>query len=168
MPCLPRHNLNQLHSRPVVLPVPCVQKLLIILEKLAFVKSVKADIKNSAFNIVFAPNINANIDELKKAVEDAGFSVARLKLVGSFNNVAVKNNEHVEINNQAFHFLRVDNQVLNGEKQITIVDKNYLTPKEFKKFSASTQMACVHTGKAADCCSKEGIRANTRIYHVTI
>ena len=138
------------------------------LEKLSSVQSVKADIKNSAFNIVFKPGVSLNIDQLKKAVQDAGFAIAKLKLTGDFANVAVKNDEHVQINGATFHFLNVSNQTLNGNREITIVDKNFVTAREFKKFSGATQMSCVQTGKAAGCCKKEGLAENTRVYHATI
>jgi hypothetical protein len=109
-----------------------------------------------------------NIDQLNKAVQDAGFAIAKLKLTGKFVNLAVKNDEHVQINGGTFHFVNVSNQVLDGTKEITIVDKNFLTAKEFKKFSAATQMECIQSGKALGCCKKEGIAANTRVYHATI
>ena len=109
-----------------------------------------------------------NIDQLKKAVEDAGFSVAKLKLIGNFANIDVKNDEHVNINGNTFHFLNVSNQTLNGTKEITIVDKNFLTAKEFHRYSAFTQMSCIQTGKAGACCKKEGVAENVRIYHATI
>jgi copper chaperone CopZ len=146
----------------------CTKAINNSLEELPFIQSVKADIKSSAFNIVFKSNAKVDIDRLKKAVEDAGFSVAKLKLAGNFNNVAVKNDEHVQVDGNTFHFLNVKNQTLQGEKEITLVDKNFVTAKEFKKYSVTTQMKCVQTGKAAGCCTKEGISANTRIYHVTI
>jgi copper chaperone CopZ len=146
----------------------CTKAINNSLEEVSFVESVTADIKNSAFNIVFKPNAKVDIDRLKKAVEDAGFSVAKLKIAGNFNNVAVKNDEHVAVNGVTFHFLNVRNQTLQGQREIILVDKNFVTAKEFKKYSAATDMKCVHTGKTAGCCSKEGIAANTRIYHVTI
>lgn len=146
----------------------CTKAINNSLEKLSFIQSVKADIKKSAFDIVFKQQANIDIDQIKHAVEEAGFSVGKLRLSGNFDNVTVKNNEHVQINNHTFHFLKVDDQVFNGERQITIVDKNYVTAKEFKKFSAFTQMNCVQTGKAAACCKKEGIHEDTRIYHATI
>ena len=43
-----------------------------------FVESVKADIKNSAFNMVFKQGEKVEIDALRKAVDDAGFSVGSL------------------------------------------------------------------------------------------
>ena len=138
------------------------------LQSIPFVASVKSDIKNSSFNISFKENASVNIDEMKKAVEDAGFSVAKLNLTGNFDHLLVKNDQHVKINGNVYHFLKVNDQVLTGERTLTVVDKNFLTAKEFKKYAGTTQMSCLQTGKAAGCCVKDGIAANTRIYHVTI
>ncbi len=138
------------------------------LKGLAFVSTVKSDIKNAAFDIQFKEGMPVDIDAMKNAVEDAGFFVAKLQLTGNFNNVDVKSNEHVVIGDKTFHFLEVNDQVLNGEKTLTVVDKNFLTNKEFKKVSHATKMECLQTGKAAGCCIKDGIAQNTRIYHVTI
>lgn len=138
------------------------------LMEIPFIESVKSDIKNSSFNIVFKQSSSPNIDAIRKAVEDAGFSVGSLKLTGTFNGLSIENDKHVEIGNEAFHFLNVSPQVLNGEQTITVVDKNFVTAKQFKKISAATKMDCLHTGKAASCCVKDGIPAETRVYHVTI
>ena len=138
------------------------------LKGLAFVSTVKSDIKNAAFDIQFKENSPVDIDAIKTAVEDAGFFVAKLQMTANFNNVNVKNDEHVVIGNETFHFLEVSEQVLNGEKTLTVVDKNFLTNREFKKMTHATKMACLQTGKAANCCIKDGIAQNTRIYHVTI
>ncbi|MEJ7736731.1 MAG: heavy-metal-associated domain-containing protein [Chitinophagaceae bacterium] len=138
------------------------------LEELAFIQSVKPDIKNSAFNIQFKSGDQVNIDELRKAVEDAGFAIAKLRLSGRFDRVGVKNDEHVQLGSNTFHFLNVKDQTLDGNKQITIVDKSFLTIREFRKYSSASQRPCVQTGKTAVCRMKEGISGNTRIYHVTI
>jgi len=133
-----------------------------------FIESVKSDIKNSAFNIVFKQGQEVDIDALRKAVDDAGFSVGNLKMTGNFQEVKIENDKHIEIGKVIFHFLNVSEQVLNGEQTIMVVDKNFLTAKQFKKFSNATKMSCVQTGKAASCCVKEGVAANARVYHVTI
>src|SRR5688500_10998720 len=80
----------------------CTKAINNSLEELSFIQSVKADIKNSAFNIVFKEGSKVDIDRLKKAVEDAGFSVARLKVAGNFNNLAIKNNEHIQVHGNTF------------------------------------------------------------------
>ena len=146
----------------------CTRAINKSLDKLSFVASVDADIQNSAFHIVFKPNAGMDIDKLKNAVEDAGFSVARLTLSGNFNNVEVKNDGHVVINGNNFHFLKVKDQVLNGNKSITIVDKNFLTAAAFKQFSAATRLHCVQTGKSDGCCNKDVITTGTRMFHATI
>ena len=146
----------------------CTKAINKSLEQLSFIESVKPDIQNSAFNIVFKKDVVVDIDRLRKSVEDAGFSVAKLKLLTSFNNVPVSNDAHITLDNKVYHFVGVNKQVLNGNKEITMVEKNFLTAKDYKKYSTATKMPCLQTGKAADCCVKDGIASGTRIYHVTI
>lgn len=138
------------------------------LQKVPFVESVKPDIKNSSFGIVFKKDAEVDIDVLKEAVEDAGFSVGSLKLTGNFNEVQIAEDQHVRIGNDNFHFLNVKSQVLNGEQAITVVDRNFVTEKQLKKYSSATNKRCIQTGKAASCCVKDGIPADERVYHVTI
>lgn len=146
----------------------CTKAIDNALKELPFVASVKPDIKNSAFNLVFKEGAAADIDGLKKAVEEAGFFVAKFTITGNFSNTAVQNDAHIAIAGSEYHFLNISNQVLNGERSLVIVDKNFLTPAAFKKYSAATAMQCIKTGKAGSCCEKAGLAAGTRIYHVTI
>jgi len=138
------------------------------LKKVSFVESVESDIKNSSFKIFFKQDAEVSIDLLKDAVEDAGFSVGSLKMTGNFNQVIIQTDHHIKIGNAYFHFLEASKQSLNGENTITIVDKNFVTAKQFKKKSSLSKMACVQTGKAENCCSKDGVPANTRVYHAII
>ena len=138
------------------------------LQAVPFIESVKSDIKNSAFNIVFKADQEISIDALKDAVEDAGFSIGSLQLTGNFQEVKIEKDKHLQIGNYYFHFLNGGSQTLNGEATIKVTDKNFVTAKEFKKISGQTKMSCLQTGKTASCCTKEGIPAETRIYHVTI
>ncbi len=146
----------------------CTKAINKALDRLAFVANVEPDIKNSAFVITFKEGVDVDFDALKNAVEDAGFSVAKLKVTGNFNNLAVANDEHVQMNGKTFHFLNISNQKLSGQKSFVFVDKDFVSDKEYKKYSAATKMSCVQTGKAATCCVKEGIPQNARVYHVTI
>ena len=136
--------------------------------KLPGIQSVKADIKNSSFDIVFRPGATVYPDDIKNAVEGAGFSVGVLKVTGSFHELAVDHDQHVKIGDAEYHFVNVDKQVLNGEKTLTLVDKNFVTQKEFKKLSASVKMGCMQTGKAGSCCVKDGLADGVRVYHVTL
>ena len=138
------------------------------LQKVSFVESVTPDIKNSAFHIVFKTNTEIDIDALKNAVDDAGFSVGSLELTGKFSEVKIQKDQHIKIGNENFHFLNANNQLLSGEQTITVVDKNFVTEKQFKKYSSTTKMSCLQTGKAEACCVKDDIAAGERVYHVII
>lgn len=138
------------------------------LQEVPFVETVQSDIKNSAFNIVFKSGQEVNIDALKNAVEDAGFFVGNLKITGTFSEVKLEKDKHVQIGKDYFHFLNGSGQTLSGEKTIVLADKNFVTAKDFKKISGLSKMSCLQTGKAAGCCSKDGVPAETRVYHVTI
>lgn len=138
------------------------------LKALPFIASVESDIKNSSFDMVFKRDTPASIDAIKDAVEDAGFSVATFKLTGNFDHVSIADDKHVKIGDRHFHFIKVKDQVLDGEQTITVIDKDFLTVKSFKKFSAATKKGCIQTGKADACGETEGVTKDTRIYHVTI
>lgn len=146
----------------------CTKAINETLKDLDFVQTVKADIKNSQFIIHFKEGSSVDPDALRNAVEDAGFSLARLKLSLHFDNVQVGNDSHIKIGNKNYHFLGIPLQILNGEKILTFVDRHFVLAKEFKKYASKTQMVCVQTGKMESCCVKQGIKENARIYHVTI
>ncbi len=138
------------------------------LQKVPFVASIRSDIKNSAFSITFKTGEVVHIDALKEAVEDAGFSIGSLKLTGHFSELKIEKDQHKKIGNDNFHFLNGSSQVLSGEQTITVVDKNFVTEKQFRKYSSATKMSCLQSGKAASCCVKDGIAVDERVYHVTI
>ncbi len=146
----------------------CTKAINSALEALPYIEKVDVDIVTTSFLIDFKSNTAVDIDGIRKAVEDAGFSVGKLTLTGQFDNVAVKNDEHVKINDHVFHFVKIKPQTLAGEQSVTIVDKNFLTAKTYKTYQKATSKACMTTGKAADCCDESGAKPGERIYHVTI
>lgn len=138
------------------------------LRSVDYVDKVYANIKNSTFDISFKPGAKVDFDQLKKEVEDAGFFVAKFTALVHFDNAEIVNDDHVVINNITFHFLNVKDQVLSGDKTIQVLDKGYVSAKEFKKNEVFTKMPCYKTGVAGTCCTKGTVSAGARIYHVTI
>ncbi len=140
------------------------------LEKIPFVKSVTADVEKSSYNIQFKEGAQVVIDDILKAVQDAGFSVASMQVTAHFNNAEVFNDAHVEVGGSTFHFLNVPKQTLSSDKTITIVDKNYLPQASRKKYASYTKMKCYETGYMESCCpsghSDHG--SAKRVYHVTL
>ena len=138
------------------------------LEKVPFVESVRSDIKNSAFNMVFRNGSTVDIDALKEAVEGAGFSVGSLKITGNFSEQQLSADHHFRVGELNFHFLGTEGKLISGEQTLTILDKDFVTAKEFKKLKSSTRHACYEAGTAGSCCISEGIAEGERVYHVRI
>jgi hypothetical protein len=94
--------------------------------------------------------------------------VARLKVTGNLSNVYVQKDKHAVVEGTNLHFLNGNNQLLNGTATFTIVEKDFLSAKDLKKYNGVSKMECMKTGKAGDCCTKDGVKADERVYHVII
>ncbi|RPE12412.1 copper chaperone [Chitinophaga lutea] len=138
------------------------------LKTLPFVDKIDTDLNNTTFVLHFKPNAAVNLDQIRSKVEGAGFSVAKLTVTANFDKTKVENDAHIAFGGQTLHFLDVKPQVLQGERDITVVDKDFVSAKTFKKYKAQTQMACYETGTMAACCKPGSGTASKRVYHVTI
>lgn len=136
----------------------CSNAIFKALKTLEFVDKVDANIKTSSFEVTFRPNAAVDFDKLKAKVEDAGFFVANFTVTYAFDNLAISNDKHIEVGNSVFHFLNVKDMVLSGDKKLRLLDKGFVSAKEFKKNSSLTKMACYKTGE----------ENQKRIFHVTI
>ncbi len=121
------------------------------LKTLDFVEKIEANIKTSTFEIRFKEGSKVDFDKLKKKVEEAGFFVAGFVATIHFNGVKIKNNETIAVGDKTLRFVNVKEQTLSGVKSIRIIDKGFVSAKEFKKNSVTSADARI--GK---------------IYHVTI
>lgn len=146
----------------------CSKATLEALKTLPFVDKIDTDLNSTTFLLSFKPGAVVNIDQIKAKVEDAGFSVAKLVLTASFDKVAVEKDTHIQYAGSTFHFINAKQQVLSGDQQLTVIDKDFVSAKQFKKFSTQTTMPCYQTGTMAGCCKIDGHKAPARIYHVSI
>jgi copper chaperone CopZ len=103
------------------------------LKTIDFVQNVNPNIKTSTFEITFKEGSSVDFDKLKKKVEDAGFTVASFIAFVNFNNTVLKDNEPVKIGDKTFYILNAKEKSLNGAKQVRIVDKGFVSTKDFKK-----------------------------------
>jgi copper chaperone CopZ len=136
----------------------CSNSIFKALKTLDFVEKVDANIKTSSFEVSFKPNAVVDFDKLKAKVEDAGFFVANFTVVYHFDALAISNDKHFTVGDRVFHFLNVKDAVLSGDKKIRLLDKGFVSAKEYKKNSGLTKMACYKTGE----------ENGKRIFHVTI
>ncbi len=103
------------------------------LKTIDFVQNVNPNIQNSSFEITFKTGSAVDFDKLKKKVEDAGFTVASFTALVNFNNVQVKANQPIKVGDKTLYILNAKDLSLNGAKQIRVLDKGFVSGKEFKK-----------------------------------
>ena len=111
----------------------CSNSIFKSLKKISFVESVESDVENSAFKIIFKTDENVDLDALQKAVVGAGFSVAKLSFIINTNSIVVKEKSVVVIDGKSFYFVDTKDKILDGEVELRLLDKEFNTPKEYKK-----------------------------------
>ncbi|GEO11227.1 heavy-metal-associated domain-containing protein [Segetibacter aerophilus] len=107
------------------------------LKTLDFVDEVKANIKNYTFEVTFKANSKVDFDKIKMKVEKAGFSVSGFVATIHFDQVEVKNNQPVTIGDKTFVFVNVKDQSLHGIKQVKVLDKGFVSQREYKTYAFS-------------------------------
>lgn len=145
----------------------CSKAVLNALQKVSFVNKVDVDIDKQEYAITFKDAAAVELDALAKAVEDAGFSVAQLAVTAKMSPQKVEKDKHIDIDGHTFHFLNAKGQELPATVSFKVVDKSFVSEKEFKKVSGLSSMACVKTGKMETCCTKTSGAAQ-RVYHVML
>ncbi|MEI6088250.1 MAG: heavy metal-associated domain-containing protein [Bacteroidota bacterium] len=138
----------------------CSRAVYKALMQIPSVDKIDVNIQSSTYSINFKKGVDVNPDDLSKAVMAAGFSISNLSLICNFSSMAIENGSQVQLNNKSFHFLIPQKHLINGDTQITLIDKSFLTQKEFKKYTQSNQLNCLQSGLKSDKVSRE--------YHVTI
>ncbi len=138
------------------------------LEEVNFVEKVQVDIKNQQYNLSFKKGDDVDFDALSKAVVDAGFAVADMKVTVDVKEIKADKDAHFSIGDKYFHLLNASGKQLKGPTKFTIVDKQFVSAKMFKKYAMASQMSCVKTGRVANCCTKNGFTPASRVYHVII
>jgi len=105
------------------------------LKTLNFIDKIDTDMKTYTFEISFKPNSHVDFDKIKNKVENAGFTVSAFIATIQFNNVHVKDSEPVTIGDKTFYFLNIKDDVFNGIKQVKVLDKGFVSSKEYKSYS---------------------------------
>lgn len=126
------------------------------LKTIPYIDSIETDVEHTKFILYFKPKVDFNLNLIKSKVEDAGFSVGSLVLFMQFNNVDVENDFHYTTDNITYHFMDTKKQTLNGIKQVKLIDKGFITDKEYKKY---LKMASKYT------CYKNNKMDNIKVLH---
>ncbi len=135
----------------------CSKAVFKSLSDVPFVEKIQVDIQKSTYEIFFKNGSAISFDALSKAVVDAGFSVDELKIISNFNGLKIQKDAKVELGNQVLLFINANGQTLSGEKTFTLIDKNFVSAKEFKKYKLTE-------GKTYE----KGFANGKRVYHAVL
>lgn len=146
----------------------CSKAVFNALSAVPYVEKVQPDIQASTYQINFKSAANIDPDLMAKAVTDAGFSVAKLEMTGSFPETAIEKDGHVIWNNNVYHFVQSSVKTIKGKQTIRLVDKLFVSAKEQKNYAKLSSMRCYTTGTRQSCCPTAGSSTSARIYHVIL
>ncbi|OJW81517.1 MAG: hypothetical protein BGO69_09005 [Bacteroidetes bacterium 46-16] len=118
----------------------CSKAIYKSLTKIPDIQDIDVDIKNSSYRITFREGKNVSLDAIRKAVENAGFSVASLKVTANFTKTAVGPDSPISLQGGTYLFVRTPRQTIEGTQTFTVVDKNYLPANEHKKYAKEIAM----------------------------
>ena len=133
------------------------------LEKLDFIKEIIPDLESASFILEFKEDTFVDFDLIREKVEDAGFFVGSAEII--FNeDILTKNDKHTLIDNNLFHFFS-DKEIRTNV--FLLVDKNFVSKKEFQKISEKTSHSCYLTGEHSDtCCSHHENLKSEKLFHL--
>jgi len=118
----------------------CSKSINKALKTLDFIDKIVTDIKRYNFQLTFKPGSHVDFDLIKRKVEGAGFFVSGFVATILFDNVPIKANEPVLIDNHKLFFVNQSGQSLSGATQVRILDKGFVSSKEYKANSFSTTL----------------------------
>lgn len=102
------------------------------LKTLDFIQKIETDIKTYTFELFIKPGQTADFDLIKKKVENAGFTVSGFVATCLFNQVQVPANEPLVIDQKKLLFTGARDLTLNGYKKIKVLDRGFVSPKEYR------------------------------------
>lgn len=113
----------------------CSKAIYKALLKVPAVDKVEVDIEKSSYLINFNKNATVSPDVLKKAVEGAGFAIAKLELIAAVPETKVNADSKLNLQGTIYRFVRPNGRTIQGVQTLTIIDKSYLSPDDWKRYA---------------------------------
>ncbi len=144
----------------------CSKSVHSALSSLIFIDSIKVDLESTSFNVVFKKGETVDLNKMKAKIEGAGFSVGELNASFNFTQQKVSNGSFFEHEQCVYHFIDVKEQVLNGEVSFKIMDKGFMSKKDFSKQKKKTSFKCIGEVSSNSCFKTE--KKGVQVYHVSL
>lgn len=107
------------------------------LKSLTQVDSIGTDLNTNTFTVYFKKDNSAEPKVLKKAVEKAGFFVGSMVLTAKFHTDKIEDNTTVKMDDATYTFIDIKKPVMHEETKYRVLDKGFVTQKEYKKLVKS-------------------------------
>jgi copper chaperone CopZ len=108
------------------------------LRTLPFIGDIKADLNRNVFVITFKKDIQVNLDQISKKVQNAGFFINNLKATFNFDNVKVSNSTF-NYAGDTYRLVNGADKNLAGPVMVTVVDKGFAPASVYKKYTSQVQ-----------------------------
>lgn len=130
------------------------------LQTLDFIDSIGTDLNQTIYILYFKKGADTDADQIRKKVEDAGFSVGSLTFTIAIETMKVENNAQYVYKDAVYQFMNIESQTLNGNVNFKVIDKGFITDKEYKNYlKAASKYPAYKTGKTLE---------GKRVYHITL
>ncbi len=113
----------------------CSNSIFKKLEEISEIDSISTDLNTNTFVLFLKKDNLLSPKLIKEKVEKAGFFIGDLSISIFMNNYQAYENSKFVFQNDTFIFLETKSQTLNGIVKAKIIDKGYVTHKEYKKYS---------------------------------
>lgn len=108
----------------------CSKSIFTALSKVKFVESVTPDVEGSSFSIRFRKGADINPDKLRKAVENAGFSVASLRLEAEIRSADIAAQQAYLSQGSRYNFIPASVELKAGKMSFRLIDKGFVSSEE--------------------------------------
>lgn len=101
------------------------------------VDSIGTDLNTNTFTVYFKKDQSLQPKVLKNAVEKAGFFVGSMVLTAKFHTDKIEDNTTLKVGDATYNFIDIKNPVAHAEAKYKVLDKGFVTQKEYKKLVKS-------------------------------
>lgn len=107
------------------------------LKSLSQIDSVGTNLNTNTFTVYFKKDNSLEPKVLKSAVEKAGFFVGSMVLTAKFHTPKIEDNTTLKMDDATYTFIDIKNPVAHQETKYIVLDKGFVTNKEYKKLLKS-------------------------------
>ncbi|MCC9070677.1 heavy-metal-associated domain-containing protein [Flavobacterium sp. F-65] len=101
------------------------------------VDSIGTDLNTNTFTVYFKKDNSLEPKVLRKAVEKAGFFVGSMVLTAKFHTPTIEENTTLKVDDATYTFIDIKKPVAHEETKFRVLDKGFVTQKEYKKLVKS-------------------------------